>query len=475
MFPKRYKRNDEVRIVQSRRDYFHSYNQKPHRQEYLKECGKVRRLVAKYNPLYQDKRLGDRHKLNSKTRYRLKKITLWLEKNNFYLKPFSYFSKKSCNGGWNFPYIHISVLENTFLFVKEGFQPTDFVFIHLFNQQKEGLRNLRPHQFLKKLTNLKKQAQLINLVPTNYLVEPDSKISLKKPLPLNYNNSNYQEKRHAYYFLLKHSGYLWKTGMKWSDGFYRSALDKDCICQRKDIENWVKERNERNWKYLINYLKTNYQVEYVVQTARCWCSKHVVFKHSEPINSFQTYFSYYDYRQQRQRKIVTGSCQSKGKLLSGLGSLGKSLEWVTEDKLFRRLITNQENLLNILRKFYVCREPKPNKARLWFDKKTNFFIETDFRLMRKIRDSQDQILLAGERKIVQAKYLGTNHNFTLTKEGDGLDRVRLEIKGQKRDCFFNSHHRQKFKEKLSGLERREGLNVVLLGGKSLVFVDRVIC
>jgi hypothetical protein len=111
-------------------------------------------------------------------------------------------------------------------------------------------------------------------------------------------------------------------------------------------------------------LKNNYQIEYVVQTARCWCSKHVVFKHSESINSFQTYFSYYDYRQQRQRKIVTGSCQSKGKLLSGVGSLGKSLEWITEGKLSRQLITNQENLLNILRKFYVCREPKPNKAKL---------------------------------------------------------------------------------------------------------------
>ena len=76
---------------------------------------------------------------------------------------------------------------------------------------------------------------------------------------------------------------------------------------------------------MVNYLKTNYQVEYIVQTARCSCSKHVIFKHSEPIASFQTYFSYYDYRQQRQRKIITGSCQSKGKLLGGLGSLGKSL------------------------------------------------------------------------------------------------------------------------------------------------------
>jgi hypothetical protein len=92
----------------------------------------------------------------------------------------------------------------------------------------------------------------------------------------------------------------------------------------------------------------------VVQTARCSCSKHVIFKHSEPINSFQTYFSYYDYCQQKQRKIITGSCQGRGKLLSGVGSLGKSLEWLTDGGLSRQVITNQENLLNILRKFYLC-------------------------------------------------------------------------------------------------------------------------
>ena len=100
------------------------------------------------------------------------------------------------------------MLKNTFLFVKEGFQSTDFLFVCLFNQQKERLRNLRPRRFLEELTNLKKQVQLINSIPQNYLVEPDSRIGLKKPLPLNYNGDNYQEKRHAYYFLLKHGGYL---------------------------------------------------------------------------------------------------------------------------------------------------------------------------------------------------------------------------------------------------------------------------
>ena len=94
------------------------------------------------------------------------------------------------------------------MFVKEGFQPTDFLFVHLFNQQKETLKKLKAHLFLKELAKLKKQAQLINSIPQNYLVEPDSKVSLKKPLPLNYNGDNYQERRHAYYFLLKHGGYL---------------------------------------------------------------------------------------------------------------------------------------------------------------------------------------------------------------------------------------------------------------------------
>lgn len=115
---------------------------------------------------------------------------------------------------------------------------------------------------------------------------------------------------------------------------------------------------------MINYLKNNYEIEYIVQTARCSCSKHVIFKHSELINSFQTYFSYYDYRQQRQRKIVTGSCQSKGKLLSGVGGLGKRLEWITEEKLPQQIIRGRENLLKILQKFYVCRESKPNKSKL---------------------------------------------------------------------------------------------------------------
>lgn len=63
-------------IKKSRANYFRSYNQQFHRKEYLKECGKIRRLLGKYQSQYQDQRKGDRHKLDSKTRYRLKKITL---------------------------------------------------------------------------------------------------------------------------------------------------------------------------------------------------------------------------------------------------------------------------------------------------------------------------------------------------------------------------------------------------------------
>ena len=99
MFTNEQLRNEETKIPKSRAKYFRSYNQKPHRQEYLKKCSQVRRLVAKYKPIYQDKRKGDRHKLDPKTRYYLKKITLWLTQNNFHLKPFSYFPKNGCNGG----------------------------------------------------------------------------------------------------------------------------------------------------------------------------------------------------------------------------------------------------------------------------------------------------------------------------------------------------------------------------------------
>ena len=64
------------------------------------------------------------------------------------------------------------------------------------------MKNLKVHQFLRELAKLKKQAQLINSIPTNYLVEPDSKVSLKKPLPLNYNGNNYQEKKQSLPVLL---------------------------------------------------------------------------------------------------------------------------------------------------------------------------------------------------------------------------------------------------------------------------------
>ena len=166
----------------------------------------------------------------------------------------------------------------------------------------------------------------------------------------------------------------------------------------------------------------------------------------DTISDFQTYFSYYDYRQQRQRKIVTGSCQSKGKLLSGVGSRGKSLLWMDEKKLSQKAITGQGGLLSVLHKFYVCREPKPNKVKLWIgdevkrnQRSNNLFVEkrlfpevpwsfdklyVDSRLVRKIRSKQKQeerLLPAGERKRVRAKYIKTNQDFIRTKENDSLN------------------------------------------------------
>jgi hypothetical protein len=75
-------RNEEkqVKISQGRKEYFRSYNQKSHRQEYLKGCGQVRRLVAKYNPVYKDTRKNDRHKLTDQERYRIKILTQESEK-----------------------------------------------------------------------------------------------------------------------------------------------------------------------------------------------------------------------------------------------------------------------------------------------------------------------------------------------------------------------------------------------------------
>ena len=82
MFTNEQLRNEEVKLKlpRKRAGYFRTYNQKPHRQDYLKKCSQVRRLVAKYNPTYQDKRKGDRHKLNRKNRYQLKILTQELTK-----------------------------------------------------------------------------------------------------------------------------------------------------------------------------------------------------------------------------------------------------------------------------------------------------------------------------------------------------------------------------------------------------------
>lgn len=100
----------------------------------------------------------------------------------------------------------------------------------------------------------------------------------------------------------------------------------------------------------------------------------------------------------------------------------------------------------------------------------------DSRLVRKIRAGQNKIrkLRVGERKEVQVEYMGTNLDFFRTKENDGLDRIKLKVEGEIGDYFFNSHHRRKYAEKLASLEKGEEANLVLLGGKNLVFVDRVV-
>jgi|ERR1044072_2217241 hypothetical protein len=100
----------------------------------------------------------------------------------------------------------------------------------------------------------------------------------------------------------------------------------------------------------------------------------------------------------------------------------------------------------------------------------------DSRLVRKIRTRQNQIkeLEVGERKEVWVRYVEANFDFSRTQENDSLDRVRLEVEGKVGDYFFNSHHRKKYSEKLASLEKGEEVNLVLLGGKNLVFVDRVV-
>lgn len=70
----------ENKIKESRREYFRSYNQQPHRKLYLKEYSRLRRILSKYNPLYQDQRKSDRHKLTDQDRYRIEILTQELTK-----------------------------------------------------------------------------------------------------------------------------------------------------------------------------------------------------------------------------------------------------------------------------------------------------------------------------------------------------------------------------------------------------------
>jgi len=172
-------RKRDVKQFQSRAKYFRSYNQQPHRKEYLREYSKVRRLVAKYNPTYQDKKKGDRHKLSRKNRYQLKALTQELVQRGWKLtnqtrnqissspSPFIFFTvalvdKKS-------PQTYFNYKSLVFLHGRE--RPSEeqkqeaYLFSYLVQKEGQQLRELlgkKPQLFRKRLKAIEQTIQVVS-------------------------------------------------------------------------------------------------------------------------------------------------------------------------------------------------------------------------------------------------------------------------------------------------------------------------
>jgi hypothetical protein len=123
---------------------------------------------SKYQKNKPDKRTGDRHKLNRKTRYRLQVL-----KSEGY-QPTDLAKIVSQNlvlsGGQNFPYIALNISKRTLFFytpsLRNGFEKwrekkdkqKDYLFAHLFWREKEELEKRlakKPQKFRQKLKELR--------------------------------------------------------------------------------------------------------------------------------------------------------------------------------------------------------------------------------------------------------------------------------------------------------------------------------
>lgn len=254
----------EVKISNNRREYFRSYNQQPHRQEYLKEYSQIRRLVAKYNRTYQDQRKQDRHKLTDQDRYRIKILTQelkkkgWVEINNIKSKenlsssPFFFFNVVLV--GKNFPLT--SYLSKSFFFyphMREGVgqqKQEAYQFAYLIQKEGKSLGELlakKPRLFSRRLKEIEKISQAVSQHwKKSDIIQTINQIPQAKEWQL----PNHWERQDLSALLLKNGEAGGKNKLVLDFDHYKRDSEGNFLLneeQRKEIDVVI--------DYLINYWK----------------------------------------------------------------------------------------------------------------------------------------------------------------------------------------------------------------------------
>jgi len=257
-------KGNEVKSFKNRAEYFRSYNQQPHRKEYLKEYGKVRRLIAKYNPTYQDKRKEDRHKLTDQDRYRVKILTQelekkgWIEINNLKNQeklsslPFLFFNVVLV--GKNFP-LTSYICKSFFFYPHSGGQTHQqrqdaYLFAYLVQKESKELRELlakKPQLFSGKLKEMEKASQAVKgHWKKSDIIQTINQIPQEK----NWQLPTYWEKQDLSALLLKYQEAGGKNKLVLDFDHYKRGENGEYLMgeeQRKEIDLVI--------DYLINYWK----------------------------------------------------------------------------------------------------------------------------------------------------------------------------------------------------------------------------
>src|ERR1700748_896874 len=147
------------KIRQNRGEYLHTYYQKN---------------KSKYQKKKLDKRTGDRHKLNRKTRYRFEV----LKKEGYQLAELAKIVSENLvlSGGQNRPYIALNIGKRTCFFYTPMLtsdekkwwdkkdRQQDYLFAHLFWREKEELEKrleVKPKRFRQKLKELRLKTAIL--------------------------------------------------------------------------------------------------------------------------------------------------------------------------------------------------------------------------------------------------------------------------------------------------------------------------